>query len=52
MEEQDVLDQVSGDHYGSYHRTTDDIIHLPAYLAYLSLGFKVIFTVIIMIMAS
>jgi len=52
MEEQDVLYEISGDHYGSYHRTTDDSIHLPAYLAYLSLGFKVIFTVIIVVMAG
>jgi len=54
MEEQDILaiDEVSGDHSGSYHRTTDDSIHLPAYLAYLSLGFKGICTVIIMLMAG
>jgi len=52
MEEQDVLDEVSGDHSGSYHRTTDDSIHFPAYLAYLLLGFKVICTGIIVVMAG
>jgi len=52
MEEKCVLDEVFQDHSGSYHRTTDESIHLPAYLAYLSLGFKFIFTVIIMLMAG
>ena len=55
MEEQDILDQMSGDHSGSNQEatTTDDHAdHLPAYLAYLSLGFKVISTVIIVLMAG
>ena len=55
MEEQDVLDEMSGDHSGSDQglMTTDDqSTHLPVYLAYLSLGFKVISTVIITLMAG
>ena len=55
MEEQDILDQMSGDHSGSNQETTttdDDTVHLPAYLAYLSLGFKAISTVIIVLMAG
>ena len=52
---QDVLDEMSGDHSGSNQET--DIIedygsHLPVYLAYLSLGFKVIATVISVLMAG
>ena len=46
---------MSGDHSGSYHvTTTTDVhgIHLPGFLSYLSLGFKVISTVIIVLMAS
>ena len=42
MEEQDVLDEVSGDYSASNQENIDD--HLPAYLAYLALGFKVICT--------
>ena len=55
MEEQDILDQMSGDHSGSNQETTttdDDTVHLPAYLAYLSLGFKAVATVIIVLMAG
>ena len=48
MEEQDILDEVSGDLSGNDWET----IVLPAYLAYLSLGFKVIATVIITLMAG
>ena len=54
-EEQDTLDQMSGDHSGSNQETTttdDPTDHLPAYLAYLSLGFKAISTVIIVLMAG
>ena len=54
MEEEDVL-EMSGDHSGSNQgtNTTDDhSVRLPAYLAYLSLGFKVITTVITVIMAG
>ena len=57
MEEQDldVLNEMSGDHSGSNQETTtidDHAVHLPAYLAYLSLGFKVISTLIIVLMAG
>ena len=55
MEEQDILDEMSGDHSGSKQETTttdDHGIHLPTWLAYLSLGFKVISTVIIVLMAG
>ena len=55
MEEQDILEDMSGDHSGSNQvtNTTDDhSVHLPAYLSYLSLGFKVISTVIIVLMAG
>ena len=55
MEEQDIFDQMSGDHSGSNQETTttdDHTVHLPAYLAYLSLGFKAISTMIIVVMAS
>ena len=55
MEEQDILDQMSGDHSGSNQETTttdDHTVHLPAYLSYLSLGFKVISTIIIAVMAG
>ena len=54
-EEQDILDQMSGDHSGSNKETTttdDHTDHLPAYLAYLVLGFRVISTVIIVLMAG
>ena len=56
-EEQDLgmVNEISGDHSGSDEgtNTTDDhSVHLPAYLAYLSLGFKVISTVIIVLMAG
>ena len=55
MEEQDILDEMSGDHSGSDNETatTDDHnIHLPTWLAYLSLGFKIISTIIIVLMAG
>ena len=55
MEEQDILDQMSGDHSGSNQETTTTdghTVHLPAYLAYLSLGFKAISTMIIVAMAG
>ena len=55
MEEQDILDQMSGDHSGSNQETTttdDHTVHLPAYLSYLSLGFKAISTMIIVVMAG
>ena len=55
MEEQDKLDEMSGDHSGTNQEatTTDDhSIYLPAWLAYLSLGFKFISTVIIVLMAG
>ena len=55
MEEQDVVDQMSVDHSGSNQETitTDDRTgHLPAYLSYLSLGFKTISTMIIVVMAG
>ena len=55
MEEQDILDDMSGDHSGSNQvtSTTDDHgAHLPAYLSYLSLGFKVIATVIVVLLAG
>ena len=56
MEEEDILDKMSGDHSRSNQETmmtTDDHgIHLPAWLAYLSLGFKVISKVIIVLMAG
>ena len=54
-EEQDILDQMSGAHSGSNQETTttdDHADHLPAYLAYLSLGFKAISTTIIVLMAG
>ena len=55
MEEQDILDDMSGDHSGSNQvtSTTDDhSVHLPAYLSYLSLGFRVISTTITVLMAG
>ena len=52
MEEQDILDEMSGDHSGNKTEINDHIVHLPAYLAYLSLGFKAISTVIIVVMAG
>ena len=55
MEEQDILDQISGDHSGSNQETTttdDHTVNLPAYLAYLSLGFRAISTMIIVAMAG
>ena len=54
-EEQDILDQMSGDHSGDNQETTttdDPTDHLPAYLAYLALGFRIISTVIILLMAG
>ena len=53
MEEQ--VAQMSGDHSGSNQETTttdDHTVHLPAYLAYLSLGFKATSTMIIVVMAG
>ena len=50
-----VLNEMSGDHSGSDQgtNTTDGhSFHIPAYLGYLSLGFKVISTVIIVLMAG
>ena len=50
-----MLNDISGDHSGSDQVTTttdDHSVHLPAYLSYLSLGFKVISTVIIVLMAG
>ena len=55
MEEKVILDEMSGDHSGSNTETTttdDYTVHLPAYLAYLSLGFKTISTVFIVVMAG
>ena len=55
MEEQDIFDDMSGDHSGSNQvtSTTDDhSVHLPAYLAYLSLGFKVIATIIVVLLVG
>ena len=59
MEEKDAdkLYEISDGHGSSGSEieamiTNDPDIHLPAYLAYLSLGFKVISTVIIMLMAG
>ena len=55
MEDQPILDEMSGDDSGCNQTTitTDDHgIHLPAYLAFLSLGFKIISTVIIILMAG
>ena len=57
MEQEDfaMLNQESGDGPGSNQgtTTTDDYdVHLPEYLSYLSLGFKVISTVIIILMAG
>ena len=55
MEEKDILDEISGDHSGSDRGTSttnDHGIHLPVYLAYLSLGFRVISTTIIVLMAG
>ena len=46
---------MSGDHSGSNQETTTTdghTVHLPAYLAYLSLGFKAISTMIIVVMAG
>ena len=50
-----MLYEISGGSSGSGQEAmiTDDLdIHLPAYLAYLSLGFKAISTVIIVLMAG
>ena len=56
MEEQDVLNQMSGDHSGSHQETAgidvDDTVHLSAYLSYHSVGFRFISTTIIVLMAS
>ena len=54
MEEQDMLDQMSGDYSGSNQATTtieDYAVHLPAYLSYLSLGLRIVSTTITVIMA-
>ena len=50
-----MVNEMSRDHLGSDQGTTktdDHSVHLPVYLAYLSLGFKVISTVIIVLMAG
>ena len=56
MEEEHDIAPLTGDGSESGQGTTkaDDnqSVHLPAYLAYLSLGFKVITTVVIILMAS
>ena len=55
MEEKDVFDETSDDHSGSNQETiitNDHTIHLPGWVAYLSLGFKFISTVIIVLMAG
>ena len=55
MEEQDILDQMSGDHSGSNQETTttdDHTVHIPAYLSYVSLWLKAISTMIIVVMAG
>ena len=55
MEEGDILDEMSGDYFGSNRgtNTTDDPgVHLPVQLAYLIFGFRVISTVIIVLMAG
>ena len=55
MEEQDILDQMSGGHSGCNQETTttdDHTVHLPTYLPYFSFGFTVISTVIIVVMAG
>ena len=54
-EEQDILDEMSADHSGGNQETTttdDHTIHLPTCLAFLSLGFRVISTMIIVLMAG
>ena len=56
MEEQDtdMLNEISGDSLGNGQETAaadDPNVYLPAYLAYLSLAFKIISTVIIIPMA-
>ena len=55
MEEEDILGEMSGDHSGSdpVTNTTDDHgVQLPAHLAYLLLGFRVISTTITVLLAS
>ena len=55
MDKQGILDCTSGDHSGRNQEatTTDDYtVHLPAYLSYLSLGFTVTSTMIIIVMAG
>ena len=50
-----MLNDMSGDYSGSNQVTTatdDHSVHLPTYLSYLSLGFRVISTVIIILMAG
>ena len=50
-----MLDQMSGDHSGSNQETTttdEHTVHLPGYLSYLSLGFTVISTLMIIVMAG
>ena len=51
----DMLNQESGDDPGSNQRTTttdDPSVHLPAYLSYLSLCFRIISTMIVVTMAG
>ena len=57
MEEEDLDNQESDDCSGTNHVTTitasyDHSVHLPAFSAYLSLGFKVISTTIVVLMAG
>ena len=50
-----MLNQESGDGSGSNQvtsTTNDHSVHLPVYLSYLSLGFKIVSTVIVVIMAN
>ena len=52
--EQHIFDEMPGDYSGSNQETTADnvVAYLPAYLAHLSLVFKAIFTVGIILMAG
>ena len=57
MEEEDILDQMSGDHSGSNRdaTTTDNStvnLNLPEYLSYFTFGFRLISAVIIIVMAG
>ena len=55
MEEQDTLGQMSGDYSGSTQATltiNDYAVHLPVYISFLSLGFRIVSTAIIVVMAG